>query len=183
MKTNLNSILDQILAKMNSIPIWYEINQQFDFKMNETQFIANLRWNPIKMNLNQIQRKSKIIAHIWPKYSQFDRKSIKILINSCVTPLKNLANIYLKLAHFWPFLRENQLFLTYFGQILLKIDENWEKIAQNQLFLPENLDKIFNHFSRKSSKNMIFSDFSLIFSGFNRENFILKVPPFTWKNA
>jgi len=56
-----------------------------------------------------------------------------------------------------PFLRENQLFFHHF----------LAKIAQN-------LDKIFNHFSRKSSKNMIFSDFSLIFSGFLRENLVVK---------
>ena len=69
MKTNLNSILDQILAKMNSIPIWYEINQQFD----ENQ--SKWNWNEIKLNLkqwNQIELKLK------PNWDKIHRKSMKI---------------------------------------------------------------------------------------------------------
>ena len=68
-----------------------------------------------------------------------------------------IAHFSPKIAHFWEK-------ISYF---YLKIDQILAKIAQNW-------DKIFNHFSRKSSKKPHFLTFSLVFSGFYRENLVVK---------
>ena len=97
-----------------------------------------------------------ISGQFWQELAGFSMNFISKIADFSPFLIK-IERKYLNLAHFWPFLRENQL------------------------FLPENWDKIFDQNSRKTRKKHHFLTFSLVFSSFYRENFIVKVPPFTWK--
>ena len=124
--------------------------QSFTTHVVQIEFKMKLKWNQ-----NQFKANSK------PIWSQNQWKSIKILIYPLIQNWEKIADFTWnlpenssKIAKNWlklrenqqnnPFLRENQLFFHHF---LAKIAQNW--------------DKIFNHFSRKSSKNMKKSNISV----------------------
>ena len=98
----------------------------------------------------------------------YSPKSWQKIRKACVTNSRKLRE-----NPFWMKLKPNLI------KIEWKFRENQSKswsipvlpLIQNIVKIAQNLDKIFNHFSRKSSKNHIFSEFSLIFFMFFEREF------------